>query len=190
MGHAPASIAPPEVTGQPPSGSSHTDAFEAMFDTTYTSLVGYARRRTTDTATADDVVAETYAIAWRRFAEITNRQHPLPWLYTVAGNVIRNTSRSSVRRLQLADKIEAQPASRGPIDPAAVAASDLRAALARLNDDDAEVLRLVAWEGLSHAEAAEILDCTVNAVALRIRRARQRLETELTATRTTPGDAR
>jgi RNA polymerase sigma-70 factor (ECF subfamily) len=55
----------------------------------------------------------------------------------------------------------------------------LRAALQRLSFDDQEVLRLVAWEGLSHAEVAQVLQCSTNAVGIRVHRARQRLEIEL-----------
>ncbi|MGL4174104.1 MAG: RNA polymerase sigma factor [Actinomycetota bacterium] len=53
--------------------------------------------------------------------------------------------------------------------------SDLvRQVLATLRPDDQEILRLLTWEELSHAEAAVVLDCSVNAVAIRASRARQR----------------
>ena len=55
----------------------------------------------------------------------------------------------------------------------------LREAAERLPPLDREALRLVAWDGLSHAEAAEVLGCTVNAVALRVHKAKARLKAEL-----------
>jgi DNA-directed RNA polymerase specialized sigma24 family protein len=48
-------------------------------------------------------------------------------------------------------------------------------AIERLPDAYREALRLVNWEGCSHAEAAQILGCSVNAVALRLHKAKARL---------------
>jgi RNA polymerase sigma-70 factor (ECF subfamily) len=64
---------------------------------------------------------------------------------------------------------------------------DLRDAIERLRPEDREVLRLVLWEQLTHAEAAVVLGCSVNAVAQRLHTARQRLRADLT--RPTPGPA-
>ncbi|MEZ5216212.1 MAG: sigma factor-like helix-turn-helix DNA-binding protein [Ilumatobacteraceae bacterium] len=44
-------------------------------------------------------------------------------------------------------------------EPAAERLDEVRAAMARLSDDDEELLRLLAWERLSHAEAAAVLGC-------------------------------
>jgi RNA polymerase sigma-70 factor (ECF subfamily) len=49
-------------------------------------------------------------------------------------------------------------------------------ALSRLSDADQELLRLVAWEELDHAEIAQVLGVSVNAVAIRLHRARARFE--------------
>lgn len=51
--------------------------------------------------------------------------------------------------------------------------------MARLRAGDREVLMLVMWEGLSHAEAAEVMGCSVNAIGLRVRRAKERLRSAL-----------
>jgi RNA polymerase sigma-70 factor (ECF subfamily) len=55
----------------------------------------------------------------------------------------------------------------------------VRFALARLRPDDAEVLRLWAWEDLAPSDIATVLDVTPNAVSIRLHRARQRLAEEL-----------
>jgi RNA polymerase sigma-70 factor (ECF subfamily) len=51
----------------------------------------------------------------------------------------------------------------------------LREALGELRPLDKEVLLLVVWDGLAHAEAAAVLGCSVNAIALRMKRAKSRL---------------
>lgn len=52
-------------------------------------------------------------------------------------------------------------------------------ALARLPPDDQELLRLLAWDGLSQAEAGLVLQISANAVAIRLYRARKRFGQEL-----------
>lgn len=157
-------------------------AFRMLFETTYPKIVAYARRRSFDAAGVEDAVSEVYATAWRRRDDLTPGRDPLPWLYGIAGNVLRNQWRSDSRRLQLVDKLEAQPSAGPAPDPADAVdsgAAAIRDAMAKLAFDDQEVLRLVAWEGLSHAEVGQVLDCSTNAVGIRVHRARQRLEQQL-----------
>jgi RNA polymerase sigma-70 factor (ECF subfamily) len=179
--------------------------FEAIYADTYPSLVAYARRRLPSPSEADDVVAEVYTTAWRRRYDLESIDRSaefdvLPWLYGIAANVVRNHRRSGGRRLRLVDRLRSQPSSvttvAGTAEPARATGSGhstvgvtagpdddtstaIRAALGRLSFDDQEVLRLVAWEGLSHAEAGQALGCTTNAVGIRMHRARQRLAEEL-----------
>ena len=55
----------------------------------------------------------------------------------------------------------------------------VQAALQKLRPFDREVVLLVYWDGLSHAESASVLGCSVNAVALRIKKAKVRLQIQL-----------
>jgi RNA polymerase sigma-70 factor, ECF subfamily len=55
----------------------------------------------------------------------------------------------------------------------------LRDALARLPERDREVILLVAWEGLDRSAVARVLGCSRPNVALRLFRARRRLEAAL-----------
>ena len=158
--------------------------FRDLFATTYTPLVAYARRRTGDVSEADDIVAEVFTTVWRRRHDGDPNQPtpspPLPWLYGIAANVIRNHRRSTARRLRLVDRLESQP-GRHQHDPADLAAETLRDALDDLPFDDQELLRLIAWEGLSHSEIAAALGISTNAVGVRAHRARKRLQAELDA---------
>ena len=56
------------------------------------------------------------------------------------------------------------------------------AALDRLSGREREAVLLVLWEELSHADAAQVLGCSANAVAIRVHRAKTRLRRELSAT--------
>jgi RNA polymerase sigma-70 factor (ECF subfamily) len=63
------------------------------------------------------------------------------------------------------------------------AGSDVERAVARLSDDDQELLRLVAWEELGREEIALVLGISRTAVRVRLHRARRRLADEMAAPR-------
>jgi RNA polymerase sigma-70 factor (ECF subfamily) len=154
--------------------------FEAMVRSTRSAVLAYALRRT-DAATAEEVAAETYAIAWRRFDAVP--ADPLPWLYAVARRVLANATRAKRRRAELVERLTwiTPRGSAATVDPT----DDLgereivRAALLRLRDADREILMLVAWEGLESARAAEALGISKEVFALRLHRARRRLDAAL-----------
>jgi RNA polymerase sigma-70 factor, ECF subfamily len=54
---------------------------------------------------AEDVVAETFAVAWRR--RDCMPEEALPWLYAIAGNVVANQWRSGRRRRDLDTRLGA-----------------------------------------------------------------------------------
>lgn len=150
-------------------------AFEAMFEMHERRLLGYALRRVSVEADAEDVVAETFAIVWRRMTSAPPASDALPWLFGIARRVIANQRRGVARRLRLMVRMRDRVAS----GPPSISDSPAIEALARLRSEDQELLRLVAWEGLSHAEAGVVLGISANAVAIRIHRARRRLSDEV-----------
>jgi RNA polymerase sigma-70 factor (ECF subfamily) len=142
-------------------------------------LLAYAARRLPTVTDAEDVVAEVFLVAWRRLDDVPEGEAALPWLYGVARKTIGNQRRGLFRRGRLHARLE-QTAERPA--PAAAAVSDAEPAieaLERLSESDRELLRLVAWEELSHAEIAAVLGISVNAVAIRLHRARARFEQAL-----------
>lgn len=134
--------------------------------------------RRTDAATADDVLAETLLVCWRRLDEIP--EQPLPWAYGVARLCLANAQRSVRRQQRVAAKLAVlDPPRESAEEPSGIRDDALHEALERLRDEDAELLRLWAWERLTPAEIATVLDVTSNAVSIRLHRARARLREEL-----------
>ena len=158
--------------------------FAALFEAHFEALLAYARRRTDQLADAEDVVADSFTVVWRRWADLPRdeSQH-LPWLYGIARRVLANQRRGSARRVRLRERLNAVRLRQGTSGSARL--SSALEALARLREDDQEILRLVAWEGVSHAEVAVALSITPNAAAIRVHRARRRLEAQLKGS--TPG---
>jgi DNA-directed RNA polymerase specialized sigma24 family protein len=101
-----------------------------------------------EASAVDDIVAETFAIAWRR---LPARADPLPWLYGVARRVVHGHRRAHVRRAALTARLVSRHAATPPPDPAELIVDDpaLAVAFATLTEREREAVRLVAWEGLS-----------------------------------------
>jgi RNA polymerase sigma factor (sigma-70 family) len=142
---------------------------EALWRDWHRHVLAYALRRA-DPAMAEDVVAETFVIAWRRMDDVPDP--PLPWLLGVARRVMANLRRGERRRGALLDRLRReQPATpqSAPGDQ-----GQALAALASLPERDREALLLHAWEGLDHAGAATVMGCSAAAFAVRLHRARER----------------
>jgi RNA polymerase sigma-70 factor, ECF subfamily len=159
-------------------GDPEHDRFKAMYDQHYPAVLRYAARRVGAEA-ARDITADTFLAAWRRLDRVPAGQ-PLPWLYATARKCLANELRRRDRRERLDSRIRAE-AARGQ-DVAGPEPSELvedrltvLAALAALRPDDQETLRLIEWEQLDIAAAAQVMGCSATAFRVRLHRARRRL---------------
>jgi RNA polymerase sigma-70 factor, ECF subfamily len=148
--------------------------FEAVAREILDPLRRFLARRT-DTSTADDVLAETLLVLWRRYDVLPD--DPLPYSYGVARLCLANAERGARRQRRLAGRIATVDPPREEPEP--VGDDRLAEAMATLGDDDAEVLRLWAWEQLTSGEIATVLKITANAAGIRLHRAKQRLRDAL-----------
>jgi RNA polymerase sigma-70 factor, ECF subfamily len=155
--------------------------FTRLYDAHYSAVRAYAWRRGPDEA--DDVVAETFTIAWRRLDDVP--PEALPWLIGVARKVLLNLRRGERRRLEREAR-DADPAPASPFTSALEEGSSLRGVLERLPERDREILLLVAWDGLDRAALAAVLGCSKTAVAVRLFRARKRLAAALAGSQARP----
>jgi RNA polymerase sigma-70 factor (ECF subfamily) len=167
------------------------DRFEEVARDLIEPLRRFLARRT-DAATADDVLADTLLVCWRRFDEMP--EESLPWAYGVARHCLANAERGVRRQARVAAKIAVvdPPAGSAPAESSSTSTASGREdavveALAAMRPEDAELLRLWAWEQLTPAEIATVLDVTTNAVSIRLHRARGRLRDELRKIETAPG---
>jgi RNA polymerase sigma-70 factor (ECF subfamily) len=167
------------INGQEPAEA----RFERLFREHYAALLAYARRRVALEA-VDDVVEETFLVAWRRLDELP--EAALPWLYGVARNVIGTQTRGAARRralsARLGDAAESAPQSPSPSIERERFGGVLGAALRQLSPEDREALLLVAWEELAPREAARALGEPAVTFRVRLHRARRRLRALLDET--------
>lgn len=152
------------------------ERFERIYRENFRAVLRFAALRI-DPERAKDVAAETFLVAWRRLDDVP--AEPRPWLLGVARKVIAGQFRSETRRDALARRLEDQPSTTADIAGALAERDDALAAFVSLGERDREALRLVAWDGLAPAEAADVLGITRLAFTVRLHRARRRLERAL-----------
>jgi len=147
----------------------------------YRRLLGSADPATT----ADDLTADVLVVAWRRRGDVPPGAE-LPWLYAVARRVLANYRRRP-QDVLVADLGELDAIDEA--DPAEIVSDN--AALAEawrgMSPRDREVLRLVAWEGLTGAQLATALGISEGGAAAALSRARSRFEESLTGVQGMPG---
>jgi RNA polymerase sigma-70 factor (ECF subfamily) len=144
--------------------------FERIYAEHQAAVHAYVRRRAPE-AVVDDVVSDTFVVCLRKIERVP--AEPLPWLYAVARKTLANERRKRSRVVYGHEVAVAVPT---PIGDGVLAA-----AFNGLTERDREVLRLVAWEGLSLADAATVLGCTGVACRVRYHRAKSRLASKLAA---------
>lgn len=160
----------------------YRDRFERCFRDHHAQVLAFSLRRVSGREAAEDAVADTFAVAWRRRDRIPDPA--LPWLYAIAGHVIANHHRSTARRRDLGLRLAHESGGEAPgADPAeSLGRRDaFSAAFAQLAEPEREVLRLVAWEGLDTRDAARVFGCSPGAFRVRLHRARRKLAKQLEA---------
>jgi RNA polymerase sigma-70 factor (ECF subfamily) len=154
---------------------SSDELFERFYRDHFQRVAAYLLTRS-DRALAQDALARTFEIAWRRMDAVP--EDALPWLFGVARKVLSDLRRTRGRTDALFERMSSAIAgNEGLPDHAEATLERLNAieALRSLSILDREALLLVAWDGLTEKRAAQALGCSRGAFALRIHRARGRL---------------
>jgi RNA polymerase sigma-70 factor (ECF subfamily) len=150
------------------------ERFTALYDDHLEAVRRYVWRR--DASLCDDVVAETFLVAWRRLEHVPHDARP--WLIGVARNVRLNLLRSARRQHAVSNRL-IETASR-PEQPGTSHETDaVKAALSMLPEADREVLLLSVWDDLDRGAIAQVLGCSKPNVSVRLHRARRRLRATL-----------
>jgi len=151
------------------------DRFRRLFEASFDDLSRFVRRRISD---GEDIVSETFTIAWRRLDQVpTDRGEARAWLFTVARGLMANRRRKDARLSGWQPPEIAEPDHTSATETRI----DLARAFARLSGPDQECLALLAWDGLTPTQAATVLGITRSAFGVRVHRARRRLRAALNA---------
>ena len=164
------------------------ERFGAVFDRHAAAIHGYISRRLGRDA-ADDLVAETFLVAFRQRGGYDQDQPSArPWLYGIATRLISRRRREEVRFFRAIARTGIDPVADPVAEPVAdesVRRADARAlhrrlagALAGLSTADRDALLLIA-DGLSYQEAARALGVPAGTLSSRVARARRKLRAGL-----------
>jgi RNA polymerase sigma factor (sigma-70 family) len=153
-----------------------------LFEAHHTAVLGYVSRRSATRELAADAFSDVFLVAWRRLDDVPAGDGARLWLLAVARRSLANARRATRRQASLTERLAASlPRSGFVVPPPDAPDGRLRAALGRLGPDDAELLRLVGWEGLTPTQAASVIGVSPALARVRLHRARARLRALLAA---------
>jgi RNA polymerase sigma factor (sigma-70 family) len=166
-------------------------ALGVLYERHASAVYRYLARRV-GVGAAEDLLGDVFvaALTARKRVFLHASRSALPWLYGIAANVVRAHLR---RRSDAVPTAEVDGMDWDAVDARLDATSrstELRWALQALTPTERELMLLVAWEGLSVAEAASALRLRPATARSRLHRARLRAQAALDNLPATQGDSR
>lgn len=143
-----------------------------LFESHHAQVAAYVRRRARSEE-VEDVVEETFLVAWRGLERVPSEA--LPWLYGVARRVLANRRRGDRRAAALVQRLAREPDRAASADSVPGLSTDIAAALRALSDREREAVLLVAWEDLTPSQGAIAAGCSTAAFRVRLHRGRTHL---------------
>ncbi|MFL5305250.1 MAG: RNA polymerase sigma factor [Polyangia bacterium] len=155
--------------------------FAELFESHFAFVWRTAHRLGTPEASLDDVVQETFVVAYRRQREFEGRSSMKTWLYGIVFNLVRAQRRETAvkyppapQRARSAHPTVLADDADGPHERAAKreAARLIDEFLQGLNEDQRDVFVLSELEQLTAPQVATILGAPLNTIYSRLRLAR------------------
>ena len=132
-----------------------------------------------DTHLADDLAQETFLKAWQKLHTYRGSARFSTWLFGIAFNEFRSMARQR-KELALEDIEESQPeVVQSAADSVSRLRLDLTEALKQLSSNERAAIVLCCQNGLSHEEAAQVLDCPLGTVKTNVLRGKEKLKRRL-----------
>lgn len=157
-------------------------AFSEIFERHVRPVGGYVRRRI-GTDAVDDVLSETFLVAFRKRATFDHRQESsIPWLLGIATRVVKSHRAAEARQWRafesssaaVVDPESPHSASDSRLD-ADAALRALAPRIAALSQKERDTLLLHAWADLTYEQIADALNVPVGTVRSRLNRIRRKL---------------
>ena len=144
--------------------------FEELHSCYQQKVLNFIRRRISSEETAQELTADVFRIAWQKYSEVPEAS--LPWLLSVARNVIGNAYQARQRARELQERlVEAERIkARAGLEPQPSGRAE---ALDLLREKEREILILAYWDDLSLRDIAIILGCSESTAGVRLYRARK-----------------
>ena len=153
-------------------------AFAELVNRHRTMLYGFLRRLTNDAFLADDLAQEAFAEAYVNLRKFGGKSAFSTWLLGIGYNRFRHYLRKR-HVWETTDENLPETADENTSAVPHDVKTDMRAAIAGLGEDQRAAIELCYGQGLSHEEAARVLNCPIGTVKTNILRAKENLKTYL-----------
>lgn len=163
------------MTDESPASAGPEPSFRALLIREIPGLRAYATTLCRSPHMADDLVQDTLLKAWGASESFKPGTNVRAWLFVILRNTYFSLYRKRGREVQDADGAYSERLSVQGAQESSVDLQDFRSALAKLPEDQREVLIMVGASGLSYEEASEICGVPVGTVKSRVNRARVKL---------------
>jgi RNA polymerase sigma factor (sigma-70 family) len=170
----------------------HDTALDNLMTRHAPKLFNYLIRSLQNESDAADLAQETFVRIFLNRAKFDPRLKFSTWLYTIAGNLVKDRFRHRMRHPQVSldaeseamgkdfrESVPDQKPTPGESLQGAERAEAVRKAVGQLPEELRTPLILSEYEELSHAEIGEVLKCSAKAVETRLYRARNQLRDKL-----------
>ena len=167
-----------ELVLQTQSGS--PAAFETLIRNHQRMIHSLTFRMTGSLADAEDLAQETFIRAYDQIGSFRGTSKFSTWLYRIAVNTCLNWRQSEARRYHLhancAEELSAQHLNGENPAVATQSSQQVQEALLKLPAKQRAAIVLTVYDGLNHAEAAQVLGCSETTISWRVFAARQKLK--------------
>lgn len=165
-------------------------AFELLIRNHQRMIHSLTFRMTGSSADAEDLAQETFLRAYEQLGSFRGQAKFSTWLYRIAVNNCLNWRQSETRRCRLhancAEEMSAAHGTNGTTPAGDQANQLVQSALLKLSAKQRAAIVLTIYDGLNHAEAANILGCSESTISWRVFAARRKLKRWLAHTGGTP----
>lgn len=158
-------------------------AFDELLARYRKPVLNFVYRLLGDAAEAEDVAQDTFVRAYRHIHDYRPQVKVSTWLFAIARNAALDRLRYRQRHpTESLAGVVAASLARGPAAEAQAneLGTQIAAAVATLPADQRTAIVLAEYHGLSYAEIAAIMDCSVKSVESRLYRAKATLREKLT----------
>jgi len=132
-----------------------------------------------DGALADDIAQEVFLHAYRRIGTYRSEGGFASWLFAITYRAFVSEKRR--RRWSAEELGEIPDSARSGVQPDATVSEDIARAMRHLSEPERACLSLCYQWGMSHPEAAAVLDCPVGTVKTHVARGKEKLRAHLSA---------
>jgi RNA polymerase sigma-70 factor (ECF subfamily) len=158
-------------------------AFEELVRNHQRMIHSLTFRMTGSLADAEDLAQETFIRAYAQIGAFRGTAKFSTWLYRIAVNTCLNWKQSEARRFQLhancAEEIFVQHLNGENSSADTQSNQPVQEALLKLPAKQRAAIVLTIYDGLNHAEAAQVLGCSETTVSWRVFSARRKLKSWL-----------